>query len=463
MVADASQERPDGRRRRTRAVRTVTAIALAVILALAVTLVVSPGWGRTATTTYVAYFANTNGLFVGDEVRIAGVAVGTVDTIDPRPTDSKVTFSVDSRYSVPADAKAAILSPSLISARAIQLVPPYSGGPKLSAGSSIPLERTAVPVEWDDLRRQLEKLTESLRPTTPDGVNTLGEFINSTADNLRGQGDTARDSILKLSQAISALGDHSTDIYSTIRNLQLLVSALHSSSELLASFNRNFATATTLLANTPDEVADAVAGLDRALSDLRGFVAENREGLGVTFDRLGSITTALNESRDVIKQLGHVAPSVFQNFVNIYQPAQGGLTGILALNNFADTVSFICSAIEAASRRGADYSSKLCVQYMAPIVKNRTYNFLPLGVNPFVGAQARPDEVTYSEDWLNPNLPPPPQQNPGPDTAAGPLPAEAPLPPAAPPPQTTATDPSQGLPGLMMPGGQASEPSGGTP
>lgn len=450
-------------RRRTRAVRIVTAIALVAIIAVALIVVVIP-WGGTAKTTYVGYFANTNGLFVGDEVRIAGVAVGTVDKIEPRPTDSKVTLSVESRYPVPADAKAAILSPSLISARAIQLVPAYTSGPKLPPGSSIPLERTAVPVEWDDFRTQLEKLTETLQPTAPGGMSTLGEFINSTAANLRGQGDTARDTIIKLSQAISALGDHSTDIYSTIRNLQLLVSALYSSSELLASFNQNFASATAVLTNTPNEVGNAIKGLDRALSDLRGFVAENREGIGVTFDRLSSITTALNESRNDIKQVAHVAPSVFQNFVNIYQPAQGGLTGILALNNFADTVSFLCGAIEAASRRGADASSKLCVQYLAPIVKNRAYNFLPIGVNPFVGSQARPNEVTYSQDRLNPYLPPPPdaQQNPAPDAAA-PSPADAPLPAEAPAPQASATDPGLGLQGLMVPGGDDNEPGGGTP
>jgi phospholipid/cholesterol/gamma-HCH transport system substrate-binding protein len=193
---------------------------------------------------------------------------------------------------------------------------------------------------------------------------------------------------------------------------------------------------------------------------LRGFVAENRDGLGVTFDRLSSITTALNDSRDDIRQALHVAPNVFQNFLNIYQPAQGALSGVLALNNFADTVSFICSAVQAASRRGYEDSSKLCVQYLAPIVKNRAYNFLPLGINPFVGAQARPDEITYSEDWLRPDGPPPPAAAPpaAPD-AAGLLPAEAPL------PQATATDPSQGLPGLMVPGAVANEPrpSGGTP
>ena len=155
-------------------------------------------------------------------------------------------------------------------------------------------DRTAVPIEWDDFRQQLEKLTDSLQPTTPGGPSAVGEFVNTAADNLRGNGDTARDTVIKLSQAVSALGDHSTDIFSTVRNLQLLVSALSSSSDLLAAFNTNLADVTTVLSNSPDEIADATKGLDGAVNDLRGFVADNREGLGVTVDHLNAVTTALN-------------------------------------------------------------------------------------------------------------------------------------------------------------------------
>ena len=115
---------------------------------------------------------------------------------------------------MPADAKAVILSPSLVTARAIQLTPAYTGGPVMADDAVIPRERTAVPVEWDDFREQLEKLTDALQPTEPGGVSTLGAFVNTAADNLRGQGANIRDTVIKLSQAFSALGDHSDDIFS---------------------------------------------------------------------------------------------------------------------------------------------------------------------------------------------------------------------------------------------------------
>ena len=422
--------------------RVALATVLVASLAVALSVVGTSWWDRVNTDTFVAYFANANGLYTGDEVRILGVAVGTVDKIEPQPENIKVTLSVDAQYPVPADVRAAVLSPSLVSARAIQLVPAYDGGPKLAAGGTIPLERTAVPVEWDDFRVQLQKLTESLQPTTPGGPNAVGEFINSAADNLRGQGDTARDTVIKLSQAMSVLGDHSTDIFSTIRNLQLLVSALTSSSDLLAAFNRNMADVTTVLSNTPNEIADATAGLDTAVTDLQGFIAENRESLGTTVDRFDSITTALNDRRGDVRQILHIAPTVFQNFMNIYQPAQAAVTGIMALGNFANTVEFICGAVQAASKLNYEQSAKLCVQYLAPIVKNRQYNFLPIGGNPFVGATARPNEITYSEDHLRPDAAPPPP--PAPVDPVAFLAAEGPAVP---------TDPATGLPGLMVPGG----------
>jgi hypothetical protein len=145
---------------------------------------------------------------------------------------------------VPADAKAAILSPTLVTARAIQLTPVYTAGPVMPDDAVIPQERTAVPVEWDQVRAQLEKLANTLQPTEPGGVAPLGSLINTTADNLRGQGASIRDTVIKLSQAFSALGDHSTDIFSTIKNLAILVSALQDSTNLMRQLNQNLASVT---------------------------------------------------------------------------------------------------------------------------------------------------------------------------------------------------------------------------
>jgi len=84
-------------------------------------------------------------------------------------------------------------------------------------GAVIPQTRTAVPLEWDDLRAQLDKLTAALQPTQPGGVSTLGAFINTRLRTSAAKAQTSGDTIIKMSQAFSILGDHSNDIFSTIK------------------------------------------------------------------------------------------------------------------------------------------------------------------------------------------------------------------------------------------------------
>ncbi len=401
--------------------RSVLAVALGVLLIAGVVTVVRTS-GIAHRTTLTAYFDNSNGIYPGDDVLIAGVPVGKIDAIVHEPSRARITFWVDDRYPVPVDVRAAILSPQLITSRAIQLVPPYTDGPRLGDGAVIDRDRTAVPVEWDDFREQFEKLAASLQPTSPGGTSPLGAFINTSAENLRGQGTQIRQTIIELSQAFSALGDHSDDLYSSIDNMSILVSALRGSTDLMRELNTNLAAVSALFANDRDEVGTMLAELDAAATNVRDFVRDNRDAVGTAGDKLAGISQALVDSLDDIKQTLHVAPTAVQNLNNIYEPAHASLTGVAAVNNFSNPLQFICGAVQAASRLGAEQSAKLCVQYLAPILKNRQYNFLPFGMNLVANAQARPNEVTYSEDWMRPDFVPP-----------------------------AAIDPAAGLPGMMLP------------
>ncbi|WP_099025846.1 MCE family protein [Mycolicibacterium palauense] len=432
---------------RTRKLRTAVILALSVILTAAVITEVriSDALDRIH---IVAYFDNSNGLYQNDEVRILGVPVGRISDIEAQPQRVKITFWVDGKYRVPADAKAAIVAPQLVTSRAIQLTPAYTGGPAMQDGAVIPENRTAVPLEWDDLRQQLEKLTDALQPTRPGGVSTLGAFVNTAADNLRGQGANIRDTVIAMSQAFSALGDHSADTFSTIKNLSVVVSALEDSSDLLGQFNDYLAAVTGALVTSPDAVGTAVKNINDVVGETTDFITDNRETLGATTDELASLTSTVRDSLDDVEQALHLFPSTLQNFINIYQPTQQGITGALTMQNFANPISFLCGGIQAASRLNAEQSAKLCVQYLAPIIKNRQYNFPPLGSNYVVGQAARPNELTYSEDRLRPDHVPTPTPAVDAGTSA---PAEAQL-DATPVP----TDPAAGLPGMMIPPGGGS-------
>ena len=91
----------------------VRVLALVVIAAL----VIAGGWAlisRIGKTSITAYFPSTNGLYAGDEVRVLGVAVGRIDSIDPGKDQVRVAMTLDRGIEIPADAKACLLytSPS---------------------------------------------------------------------------------------------------------------------------------------------------------------------------------------------------------------------------------------------------------------------------------------------------------------------------------------------------------------
>ena len=197
--------------------------------------------------------------------------------------------------------------------------------------------------------------------------------------------------------------------------------------------------------------ANATKGLDSAVNDLRGFLAENREGSG--HHRRPTQRDHHRPERQPWRRQAdtpHHADGVPEFHQHLPARTERG-DRILAPVNFANTVQFICSAIQAASSKGYEQSAKLCVQYLAPIIKNRQYNFLPIGRQPVrrsVGAPERDHLQRGPAATRTCRLPGAPTRH---RTAeAGPLPAEAPL-PADPPPEAAPTDPGLGLQGLMVP------------
>ena len=147
----------------TRAALTrLTAVALGLVLVssaafIAVRHVFAP-------TTFTAIFANANAIYPGDEVRIAGVKVGTITAIEPDATQAIFTLQVDHGIRVSSDAKAVVVAQNLVSARFVQLTPGGSSGPAMVDGAVIPREHTAVPVEWDEVKEQLNRLASDLGP-----------------------------------------------------------------------------------------------------------------------------------------------------------------------------------------------------------------------------------------------------------------------------------------------------------
>ncbi len=350
--------------------------------------------------TVVAQFSSTTGLYAGDDVRVLGVNVGTVTAIDPAIEDATVTMEVDSNVDIPADAKAVIIAQSLVSARFVQLTPVYAGGPSLDDGATIPIERTAVPVEWDEIKAELTKLSTALGPENVDDQGPAGRFIDTLADNLDGNGESLRTTLTELSDTMRVLSDGRTDLFSTIRNLQAFVGALSNSNEQIVQFGGRLASVSSMLAESSDELGTAMTDLNIAVGEVQRFVADNRDGLVEGVARLADATQVLSTKRPEIERALHAGPNALANFNNIYQPAQGSLTGAIALNNFGNPINFICGAVAGVENATSERSADLCKQYLGPVLSSLVFSYPAFLTNPISGVTAHPDQIVYSEPGL---------------------------------------------------------------
>ena len=383
---------------------TVIAGTAVVVLALVGALAGYQVYKKLSNTTVVAYFSQALALYPGDKVQIMGFRVGSIDSIEPAGDKMKVTFHYANKYKVPANATASVLNPSLVASRTIQLSPAYSGGPVMEDGAVIPLERTQVPVEWDDLRNEVTNIVTQLGPTPEQPKGPFGDIIESFADGLAGKGQQINTTLTSLSQAVTALNDSRGDFFATVKALALFVNALRDSDQQFVALNDNLASFTNKFTNSDQEVANAIQQVDELLSTTSNFVSQNGDVLAHNINNLADVTTAIvqPDPRDGLETALHVLPHFGSGVLNIYEPAHGGLTGVPAIINFANPMQFICSAIQAGSRLGYQESAELCAQYLAPVLDAIKFNFLPFGLTPFTTADALPKHIMYSEERLRP-------------------------------------------------------------
>lgn len=359
------------------------------------------------TKTAIAYFEQANALYPGDRVEILGVPVGAIDAIEPasgkHSGTMKVTFHYDSKYKVPKHGQAVILNPTLVASRNIQL-DPYTGGPVLEDNGVI--ERTDVPVEWDGLRTELTKIITELGPDPekPNDRGPFGDVIHSFAYGLAGKGNQINTTLDSLATSLTALGEGRSDFFAVVRSLALFVNALRQSDHQLVALNNDLAQLTGSFTNSDRELSKAIEQIDQLLPTLRNFLDRNGDVITHDVNKLYEVSTTLvqPEPLDGIETVLHVLPALQANLNGIYHPANGGLAQLPAIGEFANPMSFLCSAIQAGSRLGYQESAELCAQYLAPILDAIKFNYPPFALNPFYTAATLPKQVSYTEERLRP-------------------------------------------------------------
>lgn len=352
--------------------RIGAAVVAAALVAGAVGVFLARGDNKTLT----AYFERTVALYPQSEVRVLGVKVGEVTEVVPQGSAVRVEMTYDAQRSVPADAKAVILAPTVVSGRYVQLAPAYTGGPVLQDGATIPLSRTAAPVEIDQISASLNELTTALGPDGANKGGSLSRLLQVSANNLEGQGDNLNATVDNLSDAASTLSSGRKDLFGTVRNLQQFTTALAEADQQVRAFNNDLAAVSTQLDAERDELAAALANLSVALEHVTRFVRANRDELKTTVEDLETVTQVLVDEQRNLAKILDTAPLALSNLAHTYNPTGATLDTRANFQQTQNPVMYICSLLYSLGVPPSE-----CEPLLAPLTLLAQENNLPLGLD----------------------------------------------------------------------------------
>jgi phospholipid/cholesterol/gamma-HCH transport system substrate-binding protein len=304
-----------------RVVRILALVVIGVLVIAGVTALVTSGGEKQMT----AMFPRTVSVYEGSDVRVLGVKMGTVDTVEPAGTSVKVTMTYDEKVKIPDDVKAAIIAPSVVGDRYVQLTPVYKGGEVLGNNATLGLDRTAVPIELDQIYENISELTYALGPEGANEDGSLTRLIRSTARNFGGQGEQFNQTIRDLSQFTTTLDNRKEDLFSTVRQVEVFVGALEENDRTVRDFNDSLQGAASLLEEERDDLAAALRNLGIAMTAVRGFVNDNEEALSSNIKGLVEVTDVLVKRRSELAESLQVAPGALTNLYHTYNTSNGTL------------------------------------------------------------------------------------------------------------------------------------------
>ncbi|OXM63843.1 MCE family protein [Amycolatopsis vastitatis] len=302
-------------------------VAAAILLALVVTAAlwwVFSGSGQHHVT---AFFTRAVGVYPGSDVRVLGVRIGQVDAVTPRGEQVQVDMSVDGSVGIAEDTTLLVIAPSVVADRYLQFGKPARGGPRLPDGALIPVQRTATPVELDQLYASLDTLTKALGPNGANSQGALSDLLKTGAQTLQGNGRAFNDSVRNFAQLARTLAGNSGDLFGTVDQLQRFTTMLATNDQQVSNVNQQLSQISTTLAANSGELAQALDGLGRALADVQAFIHDNRGALKANVDNLVTTTRTLVEQRESLAGTLDAVPLAVTNVLQSVDPATGRLLG----------------------------------------------------------------------------------------------------------------------------------------
>ncbi len=258
--------------------------------------------------TYYAAFSEAGGLKANDEVRIAGVRVGKVETVELDGDHVKVTFRVDSGAEFGTDTAAAIKVKTLLGAMYISLEPAGSG--QLEEESEIPVERTSSPYDVVEAFSGLAETSEEI------DTDQLAKSLTTLADLTRNTPDEFREALDGVSRLSSNVAEKDEQINELLGNLERVSTVLDERDGDIIALMEDGDVLFRSLIQRRDAVHRLLVSTKVLSRELTALVKQSRDDLKPALTDLKSVLDVLNKNEDNLDNSLRLMAPFYRVFAN---------------------------------------------------------------------------------------------------------------------------------------------------
>ncbi|RLV56718.1 MCE family protein [Aeromicrobium phragmitis] len=246
---------------------------------------------------YTALFEDATGVAKGDEVRIAGVHVGSVKSVEVVDTDkAQITFAVDEDVPLTENTHVTIKFRNLVGQRYIALTQGADGaGAPLEPGATIDTDRTNEALDLNVLLNGFKPVFQAL---SPEDTNQLAYEIVRTFQGESGNVETL---LARTASLTSTLADRDELIGDVIVNLSTTLDMIGSRDQELTRTIDTLQQFVSGLAEDRDAILDSIDSISALSVETADLLEQGRPALAEDIRQLNALTANLSKDENLTK------------------------------------------------------------------------------------------------------------------------------------------------------------------
>jgi len=257
---------------------------------------------------YQAIFTDATGVVTGDDIRVAGVKVGSVKDVEiVDRTKAKVTFTVRDATPVTRSSTATVRYRNLVGQRYISVTEGVGDTSRLPEKATIPLTRTQPALDLTVLFNGFKPLFAAL---TPADVNKLSYEIIQV---FQGEGGNLEGLLRSTGSVTSTLANRDKLIGDVITNLNAVLQTVGDRDAELSDLIVQFRTFLAGLVEDKDAILDSLDAVSALTQQTAELTTGIRPGLVASIKGLRTVATNLNKGRDEIDRALQILPIKLNN------------------------------------------------------------------------------------------------------------------------------------------------------